>query len=62
MVKALNCQNCAATFNPQDSIYAYYGSYIIMSEAKQITLNEMGHNEFPVQSRMAGVYYEQLNV
>ncbi len=37
MVKALNCPNCAATFNPMDNICEYCGSYIITSTAKQMT-------------------------
>jgi len=73
MVKALNCPNCAATFNPQDSICEYCGSYIITSEAKQVTYNlnefktiykkiffheiEMGVSELPIRSGMANIYY-----
>ncbi|MGF0470946.1 hypothetical protein ACQQ6W_15040 [Lysinibacillus fusiformis] len=73
MVKALNCPNCAATFNPKDSICEYCGSYIITSEAKQLTYDlnefkptykkiffheiEMCANELPVRSGMANIYY-----
>ncbi|MBG9692717.1 hypothetical protein V4V34_07095 [Lysinibacillus sphaericus] len=73
MVKALNCPNCAATFNPEDSICEYCGSYIITSEAKQLTYDlnefkptykkiffheiEMGTNELPIRSGMANIYY-----
>ncbi|WCH46363.1 hypothetical protein [Lysinibacillus sp. OF-1] len=73
MVKALNCPNCAATFNPQDSMCEYCGSYIITSETKQTnySLNEfkptykkiffheieMQENELPVRSGLANLYY-----
>lgn len=73
MVKALNCPNCAATFNPKDSICEYCGSYIITSEAKQLTYDlnefkptykkiffheiEMCANELPIRSGMANIYY-----
>ncbi|ACA41218.1 hypothetical protein J2D69_15785 [Lysinibacillus sphaericus] len=73
MVKALNCPNCAATFNPKDSICEYCGSYIITSEAKQLTYDlnefkptykkiffheiEMCANELPIRSGMANFYY-----
>ncbi|MBG9756412.1 PH domain-containing protein [Lysinibacillus sphaericus] len=73
MVKALNCPNCAATFNPEDSICEYCGSYIITSEAKQFTYDfnefkstykkiffheiEMYANELPIRSGMANIYY-----
>ncbi|WP_036216991.1 PH domain-containing protein [Lysinibacillus sphaericus] len=73
MVKALNCPNCAATFNPEDSICEYCGSYIITSEAKQLTYDlnefkptykkiffheiEMCANELPVRSGMTNIYY-----
>ncbi|MCE4044541.1 hypothetical protein LXM56_10420 [Lysinibacillus fusiformis] len=73
MVKALNCPNCAATFNPIDSICEYCGSYIITSEAKQLTYDlnefkptykkiffheiEMCANELPIRSGMANIYY-----
>jgi len=73
MVKALNCPNCAATFNPKDPICEYCGSYIITSEAKQLTYDlnefkptykkiffheiEMCANELPIRSGMANIYY-----
>ncbi len=73
MVKALNCPNCAATFNPKDSTCEYCGSYIITSEAKQLTYDlsefkptykkiffheiEMRANELPIRSGMANIYY-----
>ncbi|QTB26329.1 hypothetical protein [Lysinibacillus sphaericus] len=73
MVKALNCPNCAATFNPKDSVCEYCGSYIITSEAKQLTYDlnefkptykkiffheiEMCANELPIRSGMANIYY-----
>ncbi|MGE7794970.1 hypothetical protein [Lysinibacillus fusiformis] len=73
MVKALNCPNCAATFNPKDSICEYCGSYIITSEAKQLTYDlnefkptykkiffheiEMCAYELPIRSGMANIYY-----
>ncbi len=73
MVKALNCPNCAATFDPKESVCEYCGSYIITSEAKQITYDtddfklankkiffheiEMNKNEFPIRSGVANMYY-----
>lgn len=73
MVKALNCPNCAAVFNPIDKSCEYCGSYIITSEAKQLTYDlnefkpsykkiffheiEMCANELPVRSGMANIYY-----
>lgn len=73
MVKALNCPNCAAVFNPSDKSCEYCGSYIITSEAKQLTYDlnefkptykkiffheiEMGANELPIRSGMANIYY-----
>lgn len=73
MVNALNCPNCAAVFNPKDSICEYCGSYIITSEAKQVTYDlkefkatykkiffheiEMGLNELPMRSGLANIYY-----
>ena len=43
MAKALNCPNCTATFDPKENVCEYCGSYIITSEAKQITYDS---NEF----------------
>lgn len=73
MVKALNCPNCAAVFNPSDKSCEYCGSYIITSEAKQLTYDlnefkptykkiffheiEMCANELPIRSGMANIYY-----
>ncbi|TQR27177.1 hypothetical protein C7Y47_23440 [Lysinibacillus sphaericus] len=73
MVKALNCPNCAATFDPEENVCEYCGSYIITSEAKQITYDsnefkltnkkiffheiEMNKNEFPIRSGVANMYY-----
>ncbi|EON72974.1 hypothetical protein [Lysinibacillus sphaericus] len=73
MVKALNCPNCAAAFNPKENICEYCGSYIITSQAKQITYDldvfnptykkiffheiEMNENEFPLRSGFANMYY-----
>jgi len=73
MVKALNCPNCAAVFDPKQNNCEYCDSYIITSDAKQITYDlkdfkptykkiffyeiEMGVNELPVRSGMANIYY-----
>ena len=73
MVKALNCPNCAAVFDPKQNNCEYCGSYIITSEAKQITYDfnefkltnrkiffheiEMNTNEFPIRSGLANMYY-----
>ncbi|MBG9479378.1 PH domain-containing protein [Lysinibacillus sphaericus] len=73
MVKALNCPNCAATFDPTKNVCEYCGSYIITSKAKQITFDsnefklankkiffhkiEMNTNEFPIRSGVANMYY-----
>ncbi|MFI2133039.1 hypothetical protein ACH434_23770 [Lysinibacillus fusiformis] len=73
MVKALNCPNCAATFNTKDSVCEYCGSYIITSESKQnnYSLNEfkptykkiffhqieMWEDERPIRSGVANLYY-----
>lgn len=73
MLKALNCPNCAAVFNPKDSTCGYCGSYIITSEAKQVKYNlneikatykkiffheiKMGVNELPIRSGMANICY-----
>lgn len=72
-MKALNCPNCAAVFNPSNKSCEYCGSYIITSEAKQLTYDlnefkptykkiffheiEMGANELPIRSGMANIYY-----
>jgi len=73
MVKALNCPNCAAVFNPGDKSCEYCGSYIITTNSKQFTYDlnefkpsykkiffhkiEMGINELPIRSGMANIYY-----
>ncbi|MED3876231.1 hypothetical protein [Lysinibacillus capsici] len=73
MVKALNCPNCAAVFNPSDKSCGYCGSFIITNDSKQFTYNlnefkptykkiffheiEMGVNELPIRSGMANIYY-----
>lgn len=73
MVKALNCPNCAAVFNPSDKSCEYCGSYIITTDSKQFTYDlnefkptykkiffheiEMGTNELPIRSGMANIYY-----
>lgn len=73
MVKALNCPNCAAVFNPSDKSCEYCGSFIITNDSKQFTYNlnefkptykkiffheiEMGVNELPIRSGMANIYY-----
>ncbi|MEQ6355898.1 PH domain-containing protein [Lysinibacillus sp. M3] len=73
MVKALNCPNCAATFDPKENVCEYCGSYIITAKAKQITFDsnefklankkiffheiEMNKNEFPIRSGVANMYY-----
>ncbi|WP_342442922.1 hypothetical protein MHB65_07190 [Lysinibacillus sp. FSL K6-0075] len=73
MVKALNCPNCAAVFNPSDKSCEYCGSYIITTDTKQFTYDlnefkptykkiffheiEMGVNELPIRSGMANIYY-----
>ncbi|MFJ7407105.1 MULTISPECIES: PH domain-containing protein [unclassified Lysinibacillus] len=73
MAKALNCPNCAAALNPKENNCEYCGSYIITSEAKQVTYDlnefkptytkiffheiEMGVNELPIRSGVANMYY-----
>lgn len=73
MVKALNCPNCAAGFNPSNKSCEYCGSYIITTDSKQFTYDlnefkpsykkiffheiEMGTNELPIRSGMANIYY-----
>jgi len=73
MVKALNCPNCAATFDPKENVCEYCGSYIITAKAKQITYDsnefklankkiffhdiEMNTNEFPIRSGLGNMYY-----
>lgn len=72
MMKALNCPNCAAPFNPKQSNCEYCGSYIITSEEKQLTYNadlftttqkiffheiELGNAEIPIRSGVANLYY-----
>ena len=73
MAKAINCPNCAAPFDPKNNVCEYCGSYIITSEAKQITYDsdefkltnkkiffheiEMNTNEFPIRSGVANMYY-----
>ncbi|MFF2794999.1 hypothetical protein [Lysinibacillus xylanilyticus] len=73
MVKALNCPNCAATFDPKDNVCEYCGSYIITPKGKQITYDsndfklankkiffreiEMNKNEFPIRSGLGNMYY-----
>ncbi|NOG29057.1 hypothetical protein [Lysinibacillus fusiformis] len=73
MVKALNCPNCAATFDPTENVCEYCGSYIITSKSKQITYDsndfklankkiffhdiEMNTNEFPIRSGLGNMYY-----
>lgn len=73
MVKALNCPNCAATFNPMENICEYCGSYIITSTEKQTTFDldvfkptykkiffheiEMKKDELPIRSGFANMYY-----
>lgn len=73
MVKALNCPNCAAVFNPSNKSCEYCGSYIITTDSKQFKYDlnefkptykkiffheiEMGTNELPIRSGMANIYY-----
>ncbi|MGE8036841.1 PH domain-containing protein [Lysinibacillus sp. NPDC093692] len=73
MVKALNCPNCAATFDPEENVCEYCGSYIITSKSKQITYDsndfklankkiffneiEMNTNEFPIRTGLGNMYY-----
>ena len=73
MVKALNCPNCAATFNPMENVCEYCGSYIITSTAKQMTYElddfkptykkiffheiELNKDELPIRSGFANMYY-----
>ncbi|WP_342471660.1 PH domain-containing protein [Metasolibacillus sp. FSL H7-0170] len=71
-MKALNCPNCAAPFNPKQNNCEYCGSYIITSEAKQLTYNaddfpatqkiffheiELGSGEIPLRSGVGNLYY-----
>lgn len=73
MAKALNCPNCAAALNPHENNCEYCGSYIITSNAKQVTYDlkefkptfkkiyfheiEMGVNEFPIRSGTGNMFY-----
>ena len=45
-IKALNCPNCGAPFQPEQKNCAYCGSYIIVSEENYVDLSNVAiHTE-----------------
>lgn len=57
MVKALNCPNCAVVFDLKQNNCEYCGSYIITSEAKQITHDS---NEFKLTNRK--IFFHEIEI
>ncbi|WIL37465.1 zinc ribbon domain-containing protein [Kurthia sp. YJT4] len=73
MIKALNCPNCSAVYNPKTENCAYCGSYIIVTNKKSGTYqikNEekiyfnsvmLDSGEYPIRSGLANIYNSFFN-
>lgn len=73
MIKALNCPNCSAVYDPKAEKCAYCGSYIIVTNKKSDTYqikNEkkiyfnnvmLESGEYPIRSGLANMYNSLFN-